>query len=416
MPTSSPPPVESDLSSLIADESSRSRRRRILAWGGGVLLLALVVAAALLLRPKPAPVAERFRSAPLSRGEVVRQVTPTGRLEARVTVEVGAQVSGRIKSIEVDYNDHVEQGQLLATIDPDSLAAQVDQQSANRRVATTSLEQAKIELADAELRLKRIKKLAADGYESQENLDNARSAVDLAEARVKSAKAQVSLQRAGERLARTNLDYTEIRSPIDGVVISRNVSVGQTVTAAFQTPVLFLLAEDLRKMQLMASIDEADIGEVEAGQHATFTVDAYPGETFFAHITEIRRAPVITSNIVTYDAVLEVDNHELKLKPGMTASVRIDTAEIDGALRAPNAALRFTPPVDAGGDAAAVAGNAGPGLWVLDAGAPRRLPVDVGISDGRLTAVSGVGLTPGLAVLIGLTPEGRLAYGLGDEE
>lgn len=414
--TNPAPEAASDLEALIEEESKRRGRRRILGWSLGVLALAGLIGGGLLLRPKPAQLVDRFRSAPLTRGAVVRQVTPTGRLEARVTVEVGAQVSGRIKTIEVDYNDRVTKGQLLARIDPDTLEIQVDQQSASRRVAVTSREQAKIELADSERRLARIEKLAKGGYETQENLENARSAVELARARVSSSQAQVSLQRAGERLAKTNLDYTEIRSPINGTVISRNVSEGQTVMAALQAPVLFLLAEDLRKMRLMASIDEADIGEVDAGQHASFTVDAYPGETFFAHITEIRRAPVITQNIVTYEAVLEVDNPDLKLKPGMTASVRIDTAEVDSALRAPNAALRFTPPVEAGGDAAAVAGNAGPAVWALVEGAPVRFPVEVGISDGRLTAVSGVGLGPKLDVLVGLTPAGRVSYGLEDED
>ena len=406
----------SQLESLIDTESRRRKRRRILGWSVAALLVAATASAVVLLRPKPAPLVDRFRSAPLTRGEVVRQVTPTGRLEARVTVEVGAQVSGRIKTIEVDYNDRVTKGQLLARIDPDTLAIQVDQQSASRRVAVTSLQQAKIELADRERRLARIEKLAKKGYETQENLEQARSAVELGRAQVSSTKAQVSLQRAGERLAKTNLDYTEIRSPINGTVISRNVSEGQTVMAALQTPVLFLLAEDLKKMRLMASIDEADIGEIEAGQHASFTVDAYPGETFFAHITELRRAPVITQNIVTYDAVLEVDNPDLKLKPGMTASVRIDTAEVNSALRAPNAALRFTPPIEAGGDASSVPGNASPAVWALVGDVPSRLPVDVGISDGRLTAVSGVGLKPGLQVLVGLTPAGRVSYGLGDED
>ncbi len=410
------PPPPSDLASLVRAESVRHRRRRIALWVGGLVALAGIVAAVVFLRPQPTPPVERFRSAPLTRGEIVRQVSPTGRLEARVTVDVGAEISGRISEILVDYNAVVTKGQILARLDPSSLSAQVDQSEASRRAAKAALKQAKVQLADAERRLARVEKLAAQGIESQENLDNARSSVDLARVAVESASAQVALQSAGERLAKTNLDHSVIRSPIDGVVISRSVDVGQTVAAALQAPVLFTLAQDLRKMRLLAAIDEAEIGQVDAGQHASFTVDAYPGETFHAHITEVRRAPILTQNVVTYEAVLEVDNPELKLKPGMTASVKIDTAEAQGALRAPNAALRFTPPSEVGGEASATPSSAGPAVWTLDADAPRRHPVKVGISDGRLTAIEADTLSDGQEVLIGLTPEGRKFYGIGREE
>ena len=414
-PAPAPPPA-GDLPALIAAESTRHRRRRLLIALGALALVAALVALALALRPRPPAPAARFRSAPLTRGPVIRQISPTGRLEARVTVDVGAQITGRIAEILVDYNAVVRRGQVLARLDPASLTAQVDQSAAGRRAARAALKQAKVQLADAERRLTRIDKLAAQGAESQENLENARSAVELARVAVESASAQVALQSAGERLAQTNLDHTVIRSPIDGVVISRRVDVGQTVAAALQAPVLFTLAEDLRQMRLLAAIDEAEIGQVDAGQHATFTVDAYPGELFHAHITEVRRAPILTQNVVTYEAVLEVDNPELKLKPGMTASVKIDTAEVQDALRAPNAALRFTPPSEVGGDAAVTPASAGPALWTLGGDAPRRRPVKVGISDGRLTAVDGDGLVAGDEVLIGLTPEGRKHYGVAREE
>jgi len=401
-----------DLSALVSAESVRHRRRKIFLWTGLALLLAAIVVAVIVLRPRPLPPEQRFRSAPLSRGPIIRQISPVGRLDARVTVEVGAQISGRLSEVLVDYNSPVKKGQILARIDPASLSAQVDQSAASRRAARAAQKQAKLELADAERRLARVERLAAQGAESQENLDNARSAVALAKVRIESAGAQLALQSAGQRLAQTNLDNTVIRSPIDGVVISRSVDVGQTVAAALQAPVLFLLAQDLKKMRLLAAVDEAEIGQVEAGQHATFAVDAYPGELFYAHITEVRRAPILTANVVTYEAVLEVDNPDLKLKPGMTASVKIDTAAVEDALRAPNAALRFTPPVEVGGEAAVTASSAGPALWTLGGEAPRRYPVRVGISDGRLTAVEGDGLVEGLELLIGLTPEGRIHYGL----
>lgn len=414
---SSPPiaAASQDLAVLLAGESRRHRRRRILLWGAATSVIAGAIAAVVLLRPRPTPAIERYRSAPLTRGSVIRQVSPTGRLEARVTVEVGAQVSGRIAEILVDFNAPVTKGQILARIDPTSHAAQVDQSAASRRAARAALRQARVQLEDAERRLTRIQALAAEGVESQESLDNARTSAALARVQVESASAQLALQSAGERVARTNLEYTVIRSPIDGVVISRDVDVGQTVTATFQTPVLFTLAEDLTRMRLMAAIDEAEIGQVDAGQHATFTVDAYPGEAFHAHLTEVRRAPVLTQNVVTYEAVLEVDNPERKLRPGMTASVTIDTAEVHDVLRAPNAALRFTPPTDAGGEAGATSASAGAAVWILEGEAPRRYPVRLGISDGRLTAIEAEALRPGQEVLVGLTPAGRQHFGLDGE-
>lgn len=417
--TSTPAPHPApghDLAALIAAESVRHRRRRLVLWLGIPLLLGALVTAGVLLRPQPPSPSERFRSAPLGRGPVVRQVSPTGRLEARVTVEVGAEISGRIAEVLVDYNATVTKGQILARLDPASLSAQVEQSTASRHAAATALKEAKLDRADAERRLARVEKLVAAGAESQENLENARAAVTMARAHVEAAAAQVELQSAGARLARTNLDHTVIRSPIDGVVISRDIDVGQTVAAALQAPVLFTLAEDLRKMRLIAAVDEADIGQIEAGQRATFTVDAFPGATFHAAITEVRRAPKLTQNVVTYETVLDVDNPDGRLKPGMTASVKIDTAVVDDALHAPNAALRFTPPAEAGPDAAATPAAAGPAVWTLAGEQPRRHPVTVGISDGRLTVISGEGLASGQEVLIGLTPAGREHYGVAREE
>lgn len=409
------PAPSHDLAALIAAESVRHRRRRVLLWLGLPLLMGALVTAGILLRPQPPALAERFRSAPLGRGSVVRQVSPTGRLEARVTVEVGAEISGRITELLVDYNATVTKGQILARLDPASLSAQVEQSAASRRAATTAHREAKLDLADATRRHARIARLAASGVESQENLENAVAAVSMARARVDAAAAQIELQRAGGRLARTNLEHTVIRSPIDGVVISRNVNVGQTVAAALQAPVLFLLAEDLRNMRLIAAIDEADIGQVEAGQDATFTVDAFPGEAFRARITEVRRAHKLTQNVVTYETVLEVDNPERRLMPGMTASVKIDTARVDDGLHAPNAALRFVPPAEPGA-AAPAAPASGPAVWVLGDEAPQRRPVTVGISDGRRTVITGEGLASGQEVLIGLTPAGREHYGVDQKD
>jgi HlyD family secretion protein len=314
---------------------------------------------------------------------------------------VGAQVSGRIASVEADFNDRVTRGQVLARFDTESLDAQVAQTQASVKAAQAALEQAKAARGRIDKRLARSERLRTQGIESEEAIDELRASKAEALATSKSSAAQLELQRANARVARTSRHYAEVSSPIDGIVISRNVEPGQTVAAAFQTPVLFTIAEDLVAMKVVAAIDEADAGEVVPGQRATFTVDAFPERVFEARVTELRLAAKVIQNVVTYEAVLLVDNPELLLRPGMTASVKVRTAEAVDALHVPNAALRFTPP----DHAEELKRHT---VWVLRDDEPVALRVVPGISDGVVTQIDDDGtLQPGDEVIVDLSPAGR---------
>lgn len=387
-----------DLAHVIADEAAKRRRRIALRLGLVVALVAGGIGAALALRPPPVVEADRYRSEPVTRGRVVHEVSANGRLEARGTVSVSAEISGRIASVEVDFNDRVTRGQVLARFDRTTLNAQDEQAHAGLRAARTALREAELAAAQAALERRRVEELFRSGAVSAAERDAAVAGAEQSEARVASARAQIGLQRAGDRIADTNLARADIRSPIDGVVIRRAVEPGQTVAASLQAPELFLLAEDLQHMEVLAPIDEADIGQVRTGQQARFTVDAFPSETFSARVIEVRNAPVITQNVVTYEAVLTVDNPDLKLRPGMTASLRIISAEESGALLVPNAALRFTPP-----DLQA-SRTAEHGVFVLgEGGSPHFVALEIGVTDGARTAVRGE-LREGAAVLVDLAP------------
>ena len=234
--------------------------------------------------------------------------------------------------------------------------------------------------------------------------DTAVAGSRLATQRVSAAEAQVAAQQALFAVANTSLDHAVIRAPIDGVIITRNVDPGQTVASMLQTPVLFTVAADLRKMRVIAAVDEADIGEVAVGAHATFTVNAYPDRVFEGIVTEVRNSPVVVQDVVTYGTIIEVDNIDLALKPGMTASARVRTAAVKNVRRAPAAALRFAPPGEKNGDA--------PGVWVIEGATLRRLDVRTGVSDGELTEIAPGAVDVGRSVLVELTPEGRKAHGL----
>jgi HlyD family secretion protein len=296
-------------------------------------------------------------TAPLSRGDVVESVGATGTLQAVTTVQVGTQVSGTISWLGADFNSIVTRGQVIARLDPSLFEAQLQQTRANLTQSQANLAKAeselgrtKIQLADAQQKFTRAKELASRNLLAQSELDSAKVTLDSAEAAVQSQQATVTQVRAAVRQSeasvnqsQVNLDHTVISAPIDGIVIQRNVDVGQTVAASMQAPTLFVIAADLREMQVNASVDEADVGRIRPGQHVTFRVDAYATDTFTGTVTQVRLQPVVVQNVTTYGTVIAVPNTELKLKPGMTANVRIEIARRTNVLRVPNAALRFRP-------------------------------------------------------------------------
>lgn len=273
-----------------------------------------------------------YRTAKADRGDIAVLISATGTLQAVTTVEVGSQVSGTIAKLYADFNTRVKKGQLLAQLDPTFLQATVNEQRAN-------VDRATAQVNEAQRNFNRTSDLFTKSLVSQADMDAATTALESAKASLAQAKA--ALDRAV-----VNLRYATIKAPISGVVISRDVDVGQTVAASLQAPKLFTIAQDLRKMQVQASVDEADIGNVKAGQAVTFRVDAYPDLTFKGIVSQIRLAPVITQNVVTYTVIIDVDNNDLKLMPGMTATVSIEVASKEDVLRVPIQAVRFTPPAD----------------------------------------------------------------------
>lgn len=289
------------------------------------------------------PANSAYRTAKVMRGDIVSSVSATGNLAAVVTVEVGTQVSGTIQRLFVDFNSPVKKGQTIAQIDPALFNAQVEQSRGNYMNAQANLAKAKAGLVDAGRSLERNRQLLKDGIVSQSDFDAAETMFEEATAGVRGAEGSVAQTRGAYNQALTNLRYSTIRSPVDGIVVLRNVDVGQTVAASFQTPTLFTIAQDLTKMEINTSIDEADIGRIREGQTVTFTVDAYPESRFSGRVVQIRNSPVITQNVVTYVVIVSVDNRDLKLKPGMTANVAIETARKNNVLMVPSVALRFRP-------------------------------------------------------------------------
>ena len=327
--------------------------------------------------------APKYITQTADRGDIRSTVSATGTVNAVTTVLVGTQVSGTIKQLFVDYNSPVKKGQLLAQIDPASTEAQVAQASANVSLARANLEKSRVAVRDTLTNFKRNKILYGKNFISKSDLDTSETNYLSAIAQVKASEAQVAQTQAALSLAQTNLRYTQILSPVDGTVISRSIDVGQTVAASFQTPTLFTIAQDLKKMQIDANIDEADIGRIKTNQPVTFTVDAYPDMTFKGNVSEIRNSPTTVQNVVTYAVIVKVDNPELKLKPGMTANVLIVIDDKKDILRLPNAALR----VKIADKELRAASPKGPGVWVLDRKKPKRIPLTIGISDNRFTEV-----------------------------
>jgi HlyD family secretion protein len=280
---------------------------------------------------------------PAEIGDIQSIVVATGTLNPVTTVEVGSQVSGRIAKLNADFNSRVKKGEIIAELDQSLFITKVKQSEANYKSAAAALEKAKVNLDTAKKQFERTKDLFAKGFASPQEQDAAEENYYANQAEVKASEARLEQALAQDESNKVDLEHTIISSPIDGVVISRNVNVGQTVAASFQAPVLFEIANDLAKMQIDCNVDEADVGKVREEQKVSFTVDAFPDEVFRGKVTQIRFAPVIVQNVVTYDTIIEVQNPELKLKPGMTATVSIVVDERNGILKIPNAALRFVP-------------------------------------------------------------------------
>lgn len=396
--------VRHPLHELIGREDRRKRHRRLIWWGilGGLLLLAGGLW--LVTRPKPVPLEARFRMAPVVRGDLIRDVQATGQVEAVTTVQVGAEISGRIQSVPVDYNSRVKAGDVLARFDEQLLRAQQAQAAAGLAVALASLEQARTDSLHAARDLERVEGLYVLNQVSESDHDAAVATARLSAQKVVAAASQVTAEQGALDVANTNLAHAVIRAPIDGVVITRNIDPGQTLASVFQTPVLFTVAADLRRMRVIAAVDEADIGTVATGQGATFTVNAWPERQFAGVVTQVRSSPVIVQDIVTYGTVVEVPNRDLALKPGMTATVHIRTAQAHAVLQVPNVALTLTPP----GEKA----DSTPGVWTIAGGRLSRIAVHRGISDGESTEIAPGALSLGTVVLTELTPEGRKAYGI----
>ncbi len=345
-----------------------------------VIVIILGIAAFIFIRSKENGI--KYRTEKVAMGNIEASVTATGTVNAVTTVLVGTQVSGTIKNIYADFNSPVKQGQIIAQIDPATFEAQVDQARANVLSAKANLEKAEATLADAKRTFDRNKQLFSRDLIARSDVDAAETNHETSKAQVAASKAQVAQTEAALRIAETNLRYTRIVSPVNGIVVSRNVDIGQTVAASFQTPTLFSIAQDLTKMQIDSSVAEADIGRIKVGQPVEFTVDAYPDNPFKGSVSEIRNAPITIQNVVTYDVVVKVDNPELKLKPGMTANVSIIISSKKDVLRIPNAALRFRPSEMRG---KAEQKEKDSGVWIIDNKKPKRIEVTTGISDGNYT-------------------------------
>ena len=398
-------------------------------WAGAGLLVVVAIAF-MAFRPGAGETDFSFRTAPAARGNLTVTVTATGTIQPLNQVDVGAEISGLIEEVHVDFNDRVTQGQSLATMDKDQLSARVRQSRAQLASANAKVEEFKASELEARNNLNRATRLHEQGNVSEQAMDNANAAHARSIAALTSTIAQVTVAEANLAAEETNLAKTDISAPIDGVVLRRQVEPGQTVAASFQTPVLFTLAEDLSAMKLVVDIDEADIGQVVENQDAIFSVDAYPGRVFPAEITSVRFAPKDDNGVVTYEALLSVDNSDLALRPGMTATATITTDNRNGAIMVPYAALRFQPPAAPDGEDESAARRRGPpGLmgmmmprfnrnqgnrqatlqpgakarvWVLENGRPSPITVEIGLLDGERAEVIGAGVAEGTEVIIGL--------------
>ena len=386
------------------------------AWVIAAIAAVAAVGAAYWWVVQPAEPAVQYRTVAAATGDLFITVSATGTVQPVNQVQVGGEISGTVQAVLVDFNDHVQAGQVLARLDATKLKAQIDHVRAALDVARANLAGAQVTTAERDRDLARIRPLAGGGFASRQDLEAAQSAYDRAVAARDSAAAQVRLSQADLSANEADLAKMDIRSPIDGMVLKRSVDPGQTIAASLQAPVLFTIAEDLARMNVLIDVDEADAARVREGQTATFTVEAFPDRTFGGTLTQLRYLPETVGGVVTYKGVLAVDNADLALRPGMTATADIAVTEVHGGALIPNGALRYAPPAAAttgGGffavfqppkqpapDGAAKLPAGQRRVWVLRDGVAVPVLVRIGMSDGNLTEVVDGGIAPGAALIV----------------
>lgn len=407
---------KTDIDAIASQSQTVPRVRRVLVVG---IALVLVAVSVWWWAQTSSGAAPRYTTTPVSRADLVVTVTATGTVEPTNKVEISSELSGTVQSVEVDFNDPVTVGQILARLDTDKLEATLEHSRAMLASSEARQAQAQTTLNETRANFDRVQELERRGIASRETLDTARAAFDRAAAALNIAIADVRVASADLRVSQANLDKACICSPIAGVVLDRDVDVGQIVASSLQAPVLFTLADDLRKMELRVAVDEADIGSVNAGDPATFTVEAYQTRNFPAMISALRYSPQTIDGVVTYEALLAIDNQDLLLRPGMTAVAEITVEHVKDTLVVPNAALRFSPPAADTGSATPT-GVMGrlfrppsnkpittntprtPGqrsIWVLENGTPKEVQVAIGPSDGTITQILGGDVAEGASAI-----------------
>jgi HlyD family secretion protein len=417
-----------DLHQTLGIASEKGKWKRRTYWMVPVILLVGVAGmSGFRQRNAATKAAQHFRTEEARIGDLTVTVIATGQLKPTHTVDVGSQVSGIMDSVLVNYNDHVKTGQVLAKINTEKLDAQVQQDKAQLASARASVDNAKVTVAETEAEYKRdLDARQRSKYQivSQHDVDAAKAAYDRAVVAVTTAQASVTQTEANLKIDVANVNFAVIKSPVDGIVLSRSVEPGQTIAASFSVTTLFEIAEDLRKMILQVNIDEADVGKVKVGQHVLFTVDAYPGRQFPGAITIIRYSSTTTNNVVTYLAEISVNNDELLLRPGMTATATITVQSVPHALLVSNHALRFLPSTsdkdsssssflpgppssnqNANAESSAALNN--PRVWVARDGKPSPIMVTVGASDGKQTEVRSGQVTAGMPLIVETLKEGK---------
>ena len=412
-------PNPEDIEAVLGLDRKSRRRKWVVRGGWAAMAAALLLLGWWFWQAETQTAAATYDTAPVTRADLTITVTATGNIQPTTEVDVSSEMSGVVRAVNVDTNSMVKRGDVLAELDTERAMAQLDRGRASLGSAKAHSADARATLAEQTLALARAETLHQKGISAAQDLDQARAAHDRAIAALAAAEADAAVARADLALRQTDVDKSRIVSPIDGVVLKRSVEPGQTVASSLQAPILFKLAEDLRRMRLEADVDEADIGAVKTGQKATFGVDAYPGQNFPAQISAIEYSPKTTENVVTYTAILSVDNGQLLLRPGMTATARIVVAEIGHALTVPNAALRFVPPEPKKQESfslirlfmprmprfeKASTNEAATGerkIWILDNGAPRAVAVTTGATDGLVTEILTGDLAEGAQVITG---------------